>query len=131
MSIRSQPHLADTIPDSPESPPEPALGSPADAVIDTVTARQQQAIQTIETAGAAMIEGVTLVQREIADFVSQRIRQDMETQQELLRCRSLDEMRDLQTRFFRTALDQYSAEATRLMRLGGEVIAKSLDRQPE
>jgi hypothetical protein len=105
-----------------------ALASPADAVIDSVTVSQQQALQTMESAGAAMFEGVARVQREIADFVSERIRQDMETQQELLRCKSLDEVRVLQARFFKTAMDQYSAEATRLMRLGGELMARSMDR---
>jgi len=117
MSTADQAHEADA-----------DLGSAADTVIDSVTASQQQALQTMETAGAAMIEGVTRVQREIAEFVSERIRQDMETQQEFLRCKSIDDVRELQTRFFKTAMDQYSAEATRLIRISGEVMARSLDR---
>ena len=34
----------------------------------------------------------------------------------------------MQVRFLRTALDQYGGEAAKLMRLGGEVAAKSLER---
>jgi hypothetical protein len=41
------------------------------------------------------------------DFVSTRIRQDLETQQELLRCRNFDELREVQTKFLKTAMDQY------------------------
>ncbi len=107
---------------------EQVLGSTVDTVIDNVTVSQQQAMHSIETAGAAVLEGVTRAQCEIADFVSERIRKDMEAQQELLRCKSLDDIRSVQTRFFKTAMDQYSAEATRLLRLGGETMAKSFDR---
>ncbi|MBP7002912.1 phasin family protein [Amaricoccus sp.] len=104
------------------------ISSAADAVIDRVTASQQQALDTLETASATMLESVARVQRRIAEFVSDRIRQDMEAQQELLRCKSLDEVRDVQTRFFRTAVTQYSEEASRLFRMGGEAIGRSVER---
>jgi hypothetical protein len=84
-------------------------------------------MQTMEAAGQAMMEGVTKLQREIADFVSERIRHDVETQQALMRCRSFDDVRDVQTRFFQTAVDQYSAEANRLMKLGSEIVHRSIE----
>ena len=56
-----------------------------------------------------------------------RIRQDLETQQELLGCRTFDEVREVQSRFFRTTLDQYSTEATKLTQLGTEVLMRSID----
>ena len=69
------------------------------------------------------------MQKEIAGFVSERIRQDMESQQELLRCRTLDEVHEVQSRFFRTAMDQYSSEATKLMQLGTELLTRSIERR--
>lgn len=104
------------------------VSSTADAVIDSVTASHQQALETLEAARASMFESVANVQRRIADFVSDRIRQDMEAQQELLRCKSFEEVRDVQTRFFRTAVSQYSEEATELFRIGGKAVARSLER---
>lgn len=104
------------------------VASATDSAIDGVTLNQQRAMETMESAGHAMIEGVTKMQREIVDFVSERIRQDMETQQALLRCRSMDEVRDVQTRFFQTAMDQYSAEAGKLMRIATEVMQRPFDR---
>lgn len=101
------------------------IGSAADTVIDRVTITQQQAIEGVETAGAAVLAGLNRVQREMADFVAERVRQDMETQARLLRCRSLDEVRDLQMRFFRTAVDQYAAEAARLMAIGNGMLPGS------
>jgi hypothetical protein len=104
-----------------------AVSSQADAAIDGITISQQQAMQTMEAAGQAMMEGVTRLQRELADFVSERIRHDVETQQALMRCRSFDDVRDVQTRFFQTAVDQYSAEANRLMKLGSEIVHRSIE----
>ena len=51
--------------------------------------------------------------RRSTEFVSERIRQDLATQAELLGCRNLDEVGAVQTRFFRTAVDQYSEGAAR------------------
>jgi hypothetical protein len=99
-----------------------------DRLIDTVTIGQQDAIESIESAGHAMFEMITRAQAEITDFVAERIRQDLDAQQAFLRCRSLDEVRDVQVNFLRTALDQYGGEAAKLMRLGGEVAAKGLER---
>ena len=95
-------------------------GASPDRLIDTVTASQQEALETIESASQAMLELIRGA-REITDFVAERIRQDLDTQQAFLRCRSLDEVREVQARFVQTALDQYSAETTKLFKLGGDV----------
>ena len=104
------------------------LDSIQDRLIDTVTATQQEAIDTIESASQAMFEMFSMARVEISDFVAERIRQDLDAQQAFLRCRSLDEVRDVQVQFVRTALDQYGGEAAKLMRLGGEVATRTLER---
>jgi hypothetical protein len=109
-------------------PSSESLESPQDVMIDNVTALQQEAAETVEHAGAALLEGVSKVQQEIAQFVSTRIREDIEAQQQFLRCRSLDDVREVQIRFFKTAMDQYSAETARLMKLGSEIMTRSVER---
>jgi hypothetical protein len=104
------------------------VASVQDKLIDEMTASQQEALETVESASRAMFDGMARVQHELADFVAERIRQDMETQQEFLRCRTLDDVRQVQTRFFRTAFDQYAAEANKLLKLGSELAARSLER---
>jgi hypothetical protein len=89
---------------------------------------QEGALQGAGSAGTAIIEGMTEARHEIGAFMSERIRQDMEAQAELLGCRSLDEMRAVQMRFFRGAVDQYSAEAARMMKLGTEIMNRALAR---
>jgi len=99
-----------------------------DRLIDTVTATQQEAIETLESAGQVFFSTVTRVQEEVAGFLAERIRQDLDTQQALLRCRTLHDVRDVQASFVRTALGQYGDEVAKLVRMGSEVAAKSLDR---
>jgi hypothetical protein len=50
-------------------------------------------------------------------------RQDIETQAVLLNCRTYEDVRDVQIQFFKTAMDQYSAEATKLMKISTEMLA--------
>ena len=106
---------------------EAPLGSIADTVIDTVTLTQQEALETAETAGTAMLANLTRVQRSMAEFVSERLRKDMEVQRNLLKCKTLDDVRTVQSMFFRTAVDEYAREATRLFRLSSEMIVRSKD----
>jgi hypothetical protein len=105
------------------------VASPADAATDAVVLGQQQAIETAEAAGNAVMEGMGRFHRELVDFVSERIRQDMEAQSAMLRCRSFDDLRAVQTQFLRTAMDQYADEANRLMRLGAEMMQRSVSRE--
>jgi hypothetical protein len=108
------------------------IQSVQDRLIDSVTAAEQEAIDSFESASQAMVEGLGRAQLEIADFIAERIRQDLDTQQAYLRCRSLDELRAINIRFVRTALDQYGGEASRLFKLGSEVAARSFERmRPE
>jgi hypothetical protein len=107
---------------------EAALSSPTDDLIDRVTVRHQEALETMEAAGEALFDGMARTQREIAEFVAERLRQDMAARQALLGCRTFQDLRDVQSRFLRTAVDQYAEETARLMRLGGDVLARSMDR---
>ena len=118
--------LAETAADSIDAE---AVASATREGIAVATRTQQQAIETMERAGASMLTGVTEIQKEIAGFVSERIRQDMESQQELLRCRTIDEVREVQSRFFHTAIDQYSSEASKLMQLSTELFTRSIERR--
>lgn len=110
-----------------ETLPE-AIESPQDRLIDSVTASQQEAIDSVESAGTAAIEGIGLAQRALSDFVVERLRQDLETQRALLRCRNLGEVREVGFTHLRTAVDQYGREVSRMVRLGTVVAQRSLDR---
>jgi hypothetical protein len=110
-----------------EAAPVEEIAKPVDQAIDTVTATQQETLEAIETAGATMLENMTRAQRAIAEFVSTRVREDIEAQQQLLRCKSFDEIRSVQTKFIKTAMEQYKSEAARLFKLGASTVTKNTD----
>jgi hypothetical protein len=108
--------------------PTEDVSSAADTAIDTVMISHTEVVQATESSGRAVLDGMTKMQQEVASFVSKRITHDLEAQQEMLRCRNFDDLQEVQTRFFRTAVEHYSDETKRLMRLGSEVVQRSVNR---
>ena len=47
-------------------------------------------------------------------FVTERLQEDLKTQRAMMACRTPAELMQVQTEFCRTAVEQYSAEVTRL-----------------
>lgn len=54
---------------------------------------------------------------EAVRFVSDRLQQDIETQKAMLACKSIDEMRQVQAEFFRSAQEHYAEQARRMVEL--------------
>lgn len=107
---------------------EGELRSMQDRLTDTMILRQQETIDGLEIAGRAVVAGLEIARREVVDYLSQRIRVELDTRQALLRCRSFDEVRELRSRYLRDAIEQFGEEAKRLMRLGAVLAARSIDR---
>jgi hypothetical protein len=57
---------------------------------------------------------------EAVRFVWDRLQQDIKTQQAMLACTSLEEMRKIQAAFFTAAQEQYTAETARMLDLMGK-----------
>lgn len=57
------------------------------------------------------------IMSESTRFVSERLQNDLETQQALLRCKNPAELVRLQSEFFRKAVEQYTSEAHRLFEI--------------
>lgn len=105
-----------------------AIESAQDRMLDTVTAHQQQMLETMDSAGRALLAGLGETGREISDFVADRIRLDLDTQQAMLRCRTVAEVREVQVRYLLSTLDQVSGGARRLIGIGSHVATESLPR---
>lgn len=63
---------------------------------------------------------------EAVRFVWGRLQQDIKTQQAMLACTSLEEMRQIQSEFFSAAQEQYAAEAGKMLDLIGKAAASGL-----
>jgi hypothetical protein len=99
-----------------------------DANLQTATQRPQDVLEPVGTAAPAMTDGFMIVNLEIFNFVSERIRQGTKTQQEFWGCCSPHDIHLVQMKFFQTAVDQYSAHANKLAKLGAEFVQRSLSR---
>lgn len=64
--------------------------------------------------GPAATSAWLALMTESARFVSERLREDMQTQMAFLACKSPAELLKVQTEFYQTAIEQYTAEANRM-----------------
>lgn len=68
------------------------------------------------------------INAEIASFVSDRLREDMRMQAEVLNCTNPVELREIQGRFLKTAFEQYSAKTGDLVRLNQAALSSFMGR---
>ena len=71
--------------------------------------------------GAAWAEAMSGIGAEAMRFLTERVQQDVATQQKLLHATSLDEVRHIQAEFVQKAIDQYTAETGRMVEIGEDM----------
>jgi hypothetical protein len=76
--------------------------------------------------GTAAVQAWAEMGTEAVRFVRDRLQQDIKTQQAMLACTSLEEMRQVQSEFFTAAQEQYAAEAVKMLDLIGKAAASGL-----
>lgn len=78
------------------------------------------------TAGHAAMQIWMEMGTETVRFIWDRLQQDMATQRAMLACTSLEEMQRIQADYFRSAQEQYTAEASKLLDMMGKATAGGL-----
>jgi hypothetical protein len=63
---------------------------------------------------------------EMVRFVWDRLQQDIKTQQAMLACTSLEQIQKVQAEFFRSAQEEYAAEARRMLEMIGKATTKGV-----
>ena len=87
---------------------------------DPLRELQRAGFGNIVGAQIAWLESLSGVSAEIAAFVAARIKEDVDTQHQILQCEDLDEVRRIQEDFLKTAVSQYQAETGKLAQMGME-----------
>jgi Phasin protein len=72
-----------------------------------------------------LLEAAATAQKEWAEFVQKRIREDVAVSRQLLNCHSLADMHQVYSRYFETALQQYQEQSEKAVQRG-ESIAQHL-----
>jgi hypothetical protein len=55
---------------------------------------------------------------EMMTFLAERIKEDFKTQHELMNCKNIKQMQEVQARFVEKAIEQYQAETGKLVEIG-------------
>jgi hypothetical protein len=77
-----------------------------------------------------LLEGVATAQKEWAEFIQKRIREDVAVSRQLLNCHSLADMHQVYSRYFETALQQYQEQSAKAVQRG-ESMAQHLAETTE
>ncbi|WP_171054526.1 phasin family protein [Roseovarius arcticus] len=64
---------------------------------------------------------------EAMQFMSSRMEADVEIQEEMLSCKRLEDVQKVQAKFFSNALEDYNAEAARMMK----IMSTAMTQEPE
>ena len=77
-----------------------------------------------------LVEGLATAQRDWADFVQRRIREDVAVTRHLLNCHSLADMHQVYSQYLQTALQHYREQSEKVVRRS-ESIAQHLAETTE
>lgn len=105
--------------DQPES--GASTDNPAAKMANDVAAMQDQGVKAMSRMGLAWAEGLSDLGSEVLSFVADRIKEDVKTQHRILHCRNVAELQHIQAEFVQTAIDQYTAETGKLVKMGHDL----------
>ena len=87
------------------------------SAFDPISQLQRAGFGNMVVAQAAWLESLGDIGAEVATFVAERIKEDVDTQHQILQCKDMDEVRRIQRDFLQTAVDQYQAETGKLAQM--------------
>lgn len=96
------------------------------ASMASLDAASAEGLEMIGRLSTAMMEFMGRSSAEAVEFITARFQQDAEMQQRLLACHSLDELSRVQTEFVSHAIEQYTQETGKMVKLGSEAMAELL-----
>ncbi len=91
---------------------------------------QKMGFGSLAWLGAGWVENMNNLNTEVLQFISDRVKEDIRTQQEILHAKDLTEVQEIQTRFMRDAFDQYAAETGKLIEMSNDFLAQ-LSTKPD
>ncbi|MCV3271502.1 phasin family protein [Roseobacter sinensis] len=104
-----------------------------DATIDDETTLA--AISKLQEAGlgnmlgmsTAWVEAMGDMGAEVASFIAERIKEDVKTQHQILHCKNVGDLQQIQAEFIQKAMDQYQAETGKLVEMSRKAFAPKAD----
>eukprot|EP00919_Chromeraceae_sp_WS-2016_P024052 GHVR01057013.1.p1 GENE.GHVR01057013.1~~GHVR01057013.1.p1 ORF type:complete len:171 (+),score=10.45 GHVR01057013.1:238-750(+) len=95
----------------------PKTSSSADP-FSTMTQLQKAGFGNMMGMGTAWVEAVSDMSAEVADFMAERLKEDVKVQHEILHCKNVANLQHIRAQFVQKAIDQYQAETSKLVEMG-------------
>ena len=105
----------------------------------TLEETPMKALTEIQEAGLGNMMGLSTVwaeafgdmSSEFASFVADRVKEDVKTQHEILHCKSVGDLQQIQSQFIQKAIEQYQAETGKLFEMGTKMFANVAKTKPQ
>ncbi len=97
---------------------------------EDVATLQKLGFENFSAMGTTWAETMSELGSEVVSFMAERIREDVKTQHEILHCKNIGDLQQIQTRFMQKAFEQYTAETGKLVEMSQTLFAparKNLD----
>lgn len=85
---------------------------------------QKMGFGSLAWMGTDWLENMSDLSSELLQFVSERVKEDVKTQHEILHAKDLGEVQKIQMRFMQEAVDQYTAETGKLIDMNNTFVAR-------
>ena len=90
------------------------------AAMKAMTDLQSAGLGPLTWMGTAMLENMSAMGSEVTQFIADRIKEDVKTQHQILHCKDMTELRQIQSDFVQKAVEQYTAETGKLVQMSAE-----------
>lgn len=103
---------------TPEKSKDTEVEDPIHAALDNL---QESGLGTLAWMGTTWVEAMSDLGSEVLSFIAERISEDVKTQHEILHCKTMTELQQVQAAFLERAYVQYTVETGKLVKMGTEV----------
>lgn len=99
--------------------------------VNTLAYLQEAGLGNVMGMSTAWAEAISDMGAEVANFVAERIKEDVKTQHEILHCKNVADVQHIQAEFIQKAMDQYQAETGKLLEMGTKALASSTNNKTD
>lgn len=97
--------------------------------MDALAQLQQAGFGNLVGMSAAWMEALGEMGSEMLNFMSERIKEDVKTQNEILQCKNAADLQHIQAQFVQKAMDQYHDETGKLIEMSTKAFTKATQNE--
>ncbi|MFK7938775.1 MAG: phasin family protein [Roseovarius sp.] len=99
-----------------------------EAPLNAIEQLQDAGLGNMVGLSTAWFEALGDLSSEVLSFVSDRVKEDVKVQHEVLHCKDVTELQHIQSQFLQKAVDQYQAETGKLVAMSTKAFAPPTDK---